>query len=213
MGIDSRLEQYPLGEIEQFYDESMPYHNFGHACNVTSRALLLADRCTKYGIAVREPVVVWSGLFHDAGYHIDPKTRGFPTREDHSAAIARIFLQGRRIPERVTDEVFACIISTNRDAPFLFVEQKIVRAADLAGLAGTYEEFKANNFRLKREYEMLSGKEITVKDWIDQTKKIVEFYLSENIVLTPEHQDANGRSIFHTRAQHNLDLLLKEHSR
>lgn len=212
MKLDFRLKRYPLREIRELYDESLPYHNFAHALVVARRGLMLADRCAKYGIKVREEVVVWSCLLHDAGYHLGPKSRGFVSREDQSAHIARTFMKAKKVPRRIIDEVVACIISTHRDAPFAFVEQKIVRAADLTGLAGTYAQFKSNTFRLKKEYEKMHKKEITLKDWLAQTKKIVEFYLSENVILTPEYADKHGNSVFHATTKKNLAKLLKEYS-
>ena len=213
MKLDPRLKQYPLKEISELYDESLPYHNFAHALAVAQRGLLLADRCKKYKINVRESVVLWSSLFHDAGYHINPKSRGCMSREDYSATIAKLFLRSKKIPQRIIDEVVACIISTHRDAPFSFVEQKIVRVADLWGLTQSYKEFKKNTLKLKREYELLNKKEISMHEWVLQTKKILAFYLLEHIILTPEYADKRGNSIFHTAVRKNLNRLLKEYAK
>lgn len=207
-----RLEAYPLEQISKLYSNKLKYHNFNHALKVTHSALMLVDRCKRYNIVVREQVVIWATLLHDAGYQFNHTSRGFATKEDYSAYIAKSFLKEQNVPEIIADEVIACIISTHSRAPFVTVEQKIVRAADLWGLAENYKEFKKNTLLLKMEYEFLTKQTISMSEWIKLTKNNLRSYLFEKIVLTPEYANKEGKSHFHQGAKANLLSLTKEYS-
>jgi HD superfamily phosphodiesterase len=210
IGIRSqRLEAYPLEQISKFYSDRLEYHNFNHALDVAKVGLMLTDRCKRYGLLVREQVVVWACLLHDAGYHLDHHLRGFFTKEDHSAYLAKKFLREQGIAQSVVDEVVMCIISTHSLAPFNSIEQKIVRAADLWNLAEEYGVFKRNTLKLKAEHEHLTKNKVTMKEWIGMTRKTLSRYLSEKIALTPEYADEDGKSHFHECTKNNLSLLSK----
>ena len=194
------------------YDENLPYHNFEHARSAVAIGKRMCERCTEEGIAIDEEVVEKALLFHDAGYQEDVKVKGFSSKEEYAAFLAKNTLEKFGFTEQFITQVCRAIISTHRDKSFETAEEKVVRASDLAGLAGEYAEFLNNNIKLRQEAIMLSGKDITWTDWKEATKKVVEFYVSQDIHLTKAYEDEKGESIFHTRAQKNLQAFLNAQS-
>jgi hypothetical protein len=101
-------------------------------------------------------------------------------------------------------------MSTNQTAPFTTIEQKVIRASDLASMAGDYETFKRNNLLLKLETEMLTGNTFTIDEWKERTQNTINFYLSQDIHLTKKYSDKDGNSIFHTKTRQNLNTFFTE---
>lgn len=195
---------------EQLYDPELPYHNFNHALYAVEVGKDICHRCRKEGILIDEDVVVAALLFHDAGYREDHREKGFDSKEAYAADLANQALKKMFCPQEFIDQVVRAIMSTQHDHSFVTNEEKAVRAADLSGLAGTYELFLENNRKLKNESELLSGKEISIEQWKENTKKIISFYLGQDIHLTKSYEAEDGRSLFHKRASENLERFLAE---
>ncbi len=205
---DEELEQYAA----TLYSDALPYHNFNHALDCITAGRELMRRCREEGVAVDEAVVYYALLFHDAGYHEDHLRKGHPTKEAYSAALAEEALRRRGLPPATVRKVTDAILATRRDARFVSVEQKVVRAADLAGLAADYGVFRSNTEKLKTEYEILMGRPVSWDEWIDMADEVLSFFLSQDIRLTRYYFDENGDSIFHKRTRANLDRLRAERS-
>jgi hypothetical protein len=126
----------------ELYSDQMPYHNFNHVLGTLAAAELLVERCLKEDIPITGEVVYYALLFHDAGYHENHFSKGFTSKEEHSAHLAVQCLRAEAIPEDTIERVIAAILSTQRDAQFTSNEEKAVRAADLAGLASDYKNFR-----------------------------------------------------------------------
>ncbi|MBT6691598.1 HD domain-containing protein [Candidatus Parcubacteria bacterium] len=204
-----RLVGFDVQKVVGRHYENLPYHNFQHALNVVAECQKLVEKCKTYDVQVDEQVVILAALFHDAGYHQDHEEQGFESKEEYSADIAEQELNRLGLETGVINLVKECIIATHRNKPFVLVEQKVLRAADLAGLAGSYEDFLYNNEILKQELEEVHQQEIGDEEWKDVVASLIKFYLSQDIKLTPEHDDEEGFSIFHRQAQENLDRFLK----
>jgi predicted metal-dependent HD superfamily phosphohydrolase len=195
--------------VAKHYGE-LDYHNFEHALDVVYKCRGLVVKCRAYNVSVDERMLVLAALFHDAGYHNNHEEQGFESKEEYSADIAEQELSRLGLDEELIQAVKDCIIATHRNKPFETAEQKVLRAADLSGLAGSYEDFLANNRLLKKEQEYLQDRQIQDDEWKGVVKNLIEFYLSQDIQLTPEHNDEDGVSIFHKQAQENLDRFLAE---
>ncbi|MCJ7429396.1 MAG: hypothetical protein MUP66_03310 [Candidatus Nanohaloarchaeota archaeon QJJ-5] len=193
----------------QYYTD-LPYHTFDHALAVLDHAETLLDRCHRYDVPVNDDVVRGAVLFHDAGYHRDLSHHGYDSKEAYSAAIAKKELEELGMSPDFIERVAACIISTHRQAPFDLAEEKVVRAADLAGLAADYETFEANSNALRKEHERLEDTTITDEQWCQMMKTTIEGYLQQDIRLTPEHS-ADGVSTFHQQARTNLNRFIEKH--
>jgi len=203
-----------LPKIEEaarlLYNPKLPYHNFDHALKVRERAHKIVRDCEAEGVPVDREVVDLAILFHDAGYHEDFKNKGFDSREAYASYLAEKSLEGFGYDSDAAEKVAKIIMSTHKDRPFEMNEEKVVRAADLVEIADNYPIFMDNNKRLKKEVEMLSGKETSIKEWKKKTEEIINFYLGQDIRLTKTHDDESGESIFHKKARANLQRFLEE---
>jgi predicted metal-dependent HD superfamily phosphohydrolase len=203
---DSDLEL----EVEALYSPALAYHNFQHARDTISAAEHITRRCLDEGIRVDHNVVYYALLFHDAGFYDDHQSLGFKTKEAYSAELASIRLRERNVPPKTVDKVTAAILSTHKDANFVTVEQKTVRAADLSGLAANYDVFKKNTADLKAEHELFNSVTLSWPAWIEVASKTIRFYLSQEIRLTSYFVNEFGESAFHQAVRENLERLIKE---
>lgn len=211
---DKRLELFKKAEkIAKDLYGNIPYHNFNHASEALESGYEIVARCQASNIDVDSDVIRYSILFHDAGYHEDHEEKGFESKEEYSAHLSEKSLRGIGVSEEIIEKVKSCIISTHKDAEFDTVEQKIVRAADLVGLAGEYEYFRDNAMKLKEEAEMISGNKISLEDWKKGVEGIIGFYLSQDIRLTECYSDEEGGSRFHKKTKDNLDRFLSEENK
>lgn len=189
------------------YSPALPYHNFEHALAVAQVARGIAGRCRDEGVPVDAEVVWLAALFHDAGFHEDHARLGFPHKEAYSADLARRELSGRGLPAQFVEQVCDAILSTHCDGVCNNNESKVLRAADLAGLAADYAAFKRNSVRLRDELEMLSRTRVPWQQWRVQSADRVELFLRQDLALTRDYFDPEGRSVFHLRARENLRRL------
>jgi predicted metal-dependent HD superfamily phosphohydrolase len=197
-------------EVAALYNPALPYHNFQHALSTLGAAEIMLGRCVAEGIRVDPQIVYLALLFHDAGYHEDHRALGFASKEAYSAELAQRGLARRRATSRVIGKVVSAVMSTMRDATFVTAEQKVVRAADLSGLAADYDIFLGNTRRLWDEYEMLRGSRPDWPAWVCSTTEVVRHYLSQEIRLTSYFSNESGESVFHARALANLQRLQQE---
>ena len=195
---------------QELYDSRLPYHNFQHVLRAVKVGLKIANRCEQEKLGVNRVVVYYALLFHDAGYHLDHKNEGYNTKEEYSAFLAGESLQKAGVNDKIIKLTQKAILATTQGTEFYSTEETIVRVADLSEMAGDYEIFLDNNKKLKEEQELLTGQEIDWKEWQEQTKKVIEFYLSQNIRLTSAYENKNGESVFHLKAKENLEKFLKE---
>ncbi len=195
---------------EALYSKNLPYHNFEHALRAIDVGLKIATRCEEEGIGVNKEVVYYALLFHDAGYHLDYEGGGFKNKEEYSAYLAEVNLRDIGVDDKIIKLVKKAILATVQGADFYSTEETIVRVADLAEMVSDYETFFENNKKLKVEQELLTAVPVSWDDWKIQTKKVIEFYLSQNIKLTSGYEDEDGVSVFHKRVKENLERFMKE---
>lgn len=196
----------------ELYDSSMPYHNFDHALEVAEAGQHIVDKCRVEGIDIDEEVVYLALLLHDAGYHEDHLALGFESKEAYSADLAEKLLRERSLNEKSISMIKDAILSTHCDAECHSNEDKAVRAADLSGMASDYLSFKDNALKLKREYEMMSGKDVSWEEWRGEAADRIELFLRVEMALTSDYYDNTGHSIFHTKVRENLTRLRNDES-
>ena len=208
---ERRLELLKEAELlaEKLYGE-IPYHNFDHAKAAVDAGYEIIARCQASGVEVNSDLIRYALLFHDAGYHKDHNKAGFDSKEEYSAHLAGEALKNLGMSDDTIESVKRCIISTHKNKEFNFLEEKIVRAADLTGLACEYEQFKENAVKLKEETELLSGQTISWETWKKSVAEIIGFYLSQDIRLTECYKDEDGGSRFHRQTKENLEKFLME---
>lgn len=199
-----------LKTLAKKHYSNLPYHNFDHALQVFEYCKQLIKRCEEFGISVDKETVLISALFHDAGYAEDNKKLGFATKEKYSVYLAKQELEKISYSKLQISGIEACILATEAETIPKTPEQKILRAADLMELAKDYSTFLKNNKLLKKEYELISKKKVSLEEWKANTKKIVLFYLGQDIRLTPKHDNEQGISVFHFNALQNLKKYFEE---
>jgi predicted metal-dependent HD superfamily phosphohydrolase len=193
----------------ELYSDQMPYHNFNHVFGTLVAAELLVERCLKEDIRINSEVVYFALLFHDAGYHEDHISKGFTTKEEYSALLAVQYLRTEAVSEDTIKRAVAAILSTERHAQPTSNEEKVVRAADLAGLASDYKNFRSDVEKLRQESEMLTGRKVAWDEWKASTEETIRFYLSPVSLALPE-ACADNAATFYAQANQNLSRLLSE---
>ena len=203
---DVSLEQ----EVEALYSAELTYHNFQHAIDTIRAAEHITTTCIEEGIRVNHRVVYFALLFHDAGFLEDHLALGFSTKEAYSAELAANRLGERGESQITIEKVVAAILSTHKDASFVTVEQKAVRAAALSSLAANYDVFLKNSTDLKAEYELINDTSISRRSWVDSVRKSVQVYLAQEIRLTSDYVNEHGESAFHQAVRQNLERIIVE---
>jgi predicted metal-dependent HD superfamily phosphohydrolase len=192
------------------YSDALPYHNFLHVRDTLRAAEIILGRCRAENIRADSDVVYYALLFHDARYHDDHVARGYRSKEAYSAALAAEALGDIGVAPAKIRKCTAAILATERDGTFVSAEQKAVRAADLSGMAAEYPEFLQHSLKLKREYELLHGAQLSWIDWQRISAEVLRHYLSQEIRLTSYFHNEWGESTFHARVRSNLERLMQE---
>ena len=204
------MTDHLAARAEQYYDPALPYHNWDHAVRATRYGVELAHRCHAENVTANLHMIRYALWFHDAGYRTDEQAVGCATKEQYAAAIAahEMTLAGHDLPSIAG--VVGCILATHRLAVPVTVEQKIVRAADLAELAADYTRFRINSEALRTEAGLLSGKEVSPVAWRTGSISVIVAYLAQDIHLTGQHDAPDGVSDFHRKAVVNLGRYLAD---
>jgi len=207
----SEIRNFDLeAQVKPLYSADLPYHNFQHALDTINAAEHITRRCLEEGIRVDHRVVYYALLFHDGGFSEDHLGLGFETKEAYSADIAANMLERIGIGRKIIEKVVAAILSTHKDASFVTVEQKAVRAADLSGLAAPYDVFRENTVNLKLEHQYFTGENLTWPQWVKSANRTIRFYLSQENRLTSYFVNEHGESAFHQAVRENLERLVAE---
>ena len=208
--IDRIRDEALETKARALYSDALPYHNFTHIQDTLESADTIVKRCQQENIRIDSNVVYFALLFHDAGYHEDHIVHGYENKELYSVALASPILNDHGVPPGLVKKVGKAILATERNAHFVSADHKAVRAADLAGLAATYDQFLQSSLKLKREFEVLHQKQISWPSWQTVSQDVVGFYLSQEIRLTSYFHDENGESAFHKAVRENLARLMNE---
>ena len=207
------MQDKPLEKVAAaLYDPKLPYHNFGHAITVTRYSEGVVDQCRRENVSLDEKVVYYSLIFHDAGYQEDHIALGYESKEAYSADLAETALREHGVDEDTIDKVKVAILATHIDGKCYSNEDKAVRASDLSGLAAGYDVFKLNAVKLKQEQDLMQGSSPEWKDYVLNVANTVRLFLREDLELTSDYFDENGNSVFHTRVEENIKILLADDS-
>lgn len=198
--------------VEALYAPGMPYHNFRHAIEVAQAGDRIVSRCMDEGVRIDGQVVYFACLFHDAGYHEVHESKGFTSKVAYPAHLARECLSRHGFADDIIEQVNDAILSTHCDGCCTSNEAKAVRAADLSGLSAPYREFKRSAVRLREGDAMLNGKETPWEEWRGKAGKRIELFLREELNLTRDYYDADGKSVFHLQVRENIRRLLSDPS-
>jgi HD superfamily phosphodiesterase len=187
----------------------LPYHNWGHAMLVCARASELAKRVIASGREVDLDVVAAAAYCHDIAWALDPTTlRGrekMPNRESLAAAFAASILSRLGAHDDFIGRVCGAILATVVGAEMRTLEEMILRAADLAGIAMPYDRYSLEGRMLEEEQAILRGDGSTNSAVFARgTALLLGEYTWPRIQLTEHYFDVDGASRFHRRALGNI---------
>lgn len=192
------------------YDKRLPYHNFDHVLQVILAGEEIMEKCRADGIAFDEDAVYYAMLLHDAGFHEDHRALGFESKEAYSAALARQFLERMSISQSIISKVVSAILCTHVDGRCRTVEDRIVRRADISGMASGYDQFRADTVNLKQELEILSGQPVSWNEWKKQASERINLFLREDTGLVHDDYDSDGEPVFLRRVRNNIDAMMAD---
>ena len=78
------------------------------------------------------------------------------------------------------------------------------------GLSSQYDVFLKNAFKIKAEYELLTGESVDWDEWKLATINLLRQFVSREIELTDFFSSRNGRSQFYKLVNINLEKFLSE---
>jgi predicted metal-dependent HD superfamily phosphohydrolase len=159
-------EKTVTGFFQQYHKPELVYHNIAHTQEVVKVAEQIAahyqltddDMCVIY-------VAAW---FHDVGYLFG----GPAEHEKISAEKAREFLKDEQADETIIKKVEGCILATKIPQSPSGLLEEIICDADLSHLGS--DTFKEKSKVMRREKEILTGKEISGGEWRESTIRLME---------------------------------------
>lgn len=195
--MDNLIEQ-SASNITSLFQQSgradLLYHNLEHTREVSEAVQLM---CSHYELLPEdEEAVRIAAWWHDIGYLYGPAE----THETISAEKARIWLTAHGAGEQLIRKVEGCILATKMPQQPKSIAEEIICDADLFHL-GT-PEFGANSKMLRKEIELLTGKEVKGGDWRSSTIRLLEHH---------RYHTEFARNRLEEGKQKNLEELLRRH--
>lgn len=159
-------QQFVEAQYQQHPHPTLVYHNLVHTRQVVQATSQIAAHYHLEGEDL-EAVYV-AAWFHDIGYLSGPGQQ----HEERGAEVAVSFLRQQGASEVLQEKVSGCILATRMpQAPTNLIEQ-ITCDADLFHLGSP--SFKDRNKLLRKEAEMVAGKEISSAAWSETTLFFME---------------------------------------
>ncbi len=202
--IVKRAETY-VRKLYSETDKDLYYHNLEH----TEHTVKAADEIALYYKLNEEDhsALLVAAWLHDVGYIIS----GRDNHEEASVRVAKELLLKNSAGQNFIDKVERCILATRMPQNPANLIEEIICDADLYDL-GT-EHFKNNNKKVRKEVEVLLGKELTGSEWrtfslifltkqvykTDYCKKMLQSGLQKNI-----------QDIIEKQAEKNMENPKKE---
>ncbi len=186
------LAKEKISEIFSTLDDAYAYHNLEHTHNVYEASIHLSEAA---GLPENErEMLLLTALFHDTGFIANPHQH-----EAESARIAEAFLKAHSYPENQINRIKQCILATRKDAERHTKLEKLAVDADMAGLAATDYDKRAN--ALRKEINAFNQARISKDEWLKTNIK----FLENHNYLTEE-----GQRLFDIKKTENLAKLIQE---
>lgn len=194
--------------IQALYQEqkkpALVYHNLSHTEGVVTAAAQIANHFQLNDTDFF--VVSAAAWFHDIGYLDQAQDH-----EEKGAQKAGHFLSGLGVGSTEIEAVKQCILATKMpQSPHNLLEQ-IVCDADLFHL-GT-DDFAENNKRMRKEYILLHGTEISKTDWRGKTIELLQkhhYHTDYCHVLLDAKKEENLESLLTKQQKADKSLPVKE---
>ncbi|MCB9288447.1 MAG: HD domain-containing protein [Lewinellaceae bacterium] len=168
--MDKELLQEARKYVYDYLAEHLPpeyvFHDYDHAEETAEIAGLLAKKAQlgkEEGFLLQ--LAAW---FHDTGY-----TDGPDGHEQRSTAVARQFLEGKRVSEGQIQRVEKLILSTQHDKVPDSIAERMLHDANYSFLGR--KRFERRGQLLRLEEEKISGERYTSLEW---NRKLLDLQLS-----------------------------------
>jgi len=140
------------------------YHNFNHTEHVANASFEIG---VGEGLSPEElEIVVLSAWFHDTGYVI-----GQQGHEIESVKIAKKYLKEKGVSAEAMKSIESCILATGLHEKPQSKVAMVLCDADLSHLG--LESFKEKSNLLRKEWEVLCGKEMTDIEWLKENERFL----------------------------------------
>lgn len=190
-GLVDSAKNYVQAYFQANVSQEYSYHNFEHTQNVVNAAVELAHEA---GLSPEETEILsLAAVFHDTGFGVDPSNHEF-----HSSELAKKFLSEMSYPEEKINLISNCILATKMGWQGENRMCKLMKDADLSGLANPNYSKLAED--LRKERNATQDKQLNQKDW-----------LKENIAFIQNHYyyTQEAKNLFEEGKQANLEKLKK----
>jgi predicted metal-dependent HD superfamily phosphohydrolase len=174
-----QAENFVRQEFEDKVPSEYTYHNFEHTKNVKNAVEFLSRQGGLSDVELE--IMLLSALFHDIGFTISNENH-----EESSQAIAKEFLSTQNYPEEKIKQVLEIIAATKRDYIPKNQLERIIRDADLCGLANV--RYSEDTNKLRKEWEFVNREVYNDSEW-DQ---INYNFMKEHQYYTKEAQESYG---------------------
>ncbi len=169
MQLEHLLSDIETHVEQQYRDQQDPriiYHDAQHTREVVSAVITISGF---YGMteAERFPIIA-AAWFHDLAYVYT----GAENHEQNSAGMARKYLESKGVDPDTIKVVEGCIMATRIPQQPYTLGEKIIADADLFHFGKAI--FQEKSDLLKKETELLTGKEISSVDWRANTLRFME---------------------------------------
>ena len=155
-GILEKAETTIRTVFKEQVEPGYTYHNIQHTMKVYRSVQELGAESELKDSDIE--MLKLAALFHDTGF-----TDGQVGHEKRSAAYAKDFLVNHNFPEEKVETISRLILSTEKNWEPADEMERIIRDADLAGLADPM--YQVESRALKHEMEFIEGREMSEKEW------------------------------------------------
>ena len=207
--MNLKTSEQIYNHARDLYSNRLNYHNFQHIIDTLGNAEIILKQCDEKDILYDKTIICHAILFHDAGFEENHKQNGYDSKEDYSAYLASSILAESGETEQHIDAVVNAILCTKMHATCHSINENIVRAADLSGLASSYSYFKSKSIALYKEREYMTGKAISWEEYKDEVYEIINNFVQFRIELDLDMY-SDGNTVFRQKVFNNLDKLMKD---
>jgi predicted metal-dependent HD superfamily phosphohydrolase len=184
----------PWGVIDRYHEPHRKYHGLPHIVHMLDSLRQLC-RSNDLGGYYANPTVVLAAIYHDCVYEVGSKA---PANEYESSFVMRDELKAI-LPGYIVREISQLILATRMrtytQEPFT-LNEALLRDADLAGFAASWEVCSSNAEKIKGEL-CVPGKEA---EFFEGRVKFLQFMLDlPQIMWYPHNRDAREQ-----RARENI---------
>lgn len=190
--ILQKTDDFVINLFNEQLDSSFLYHNYTH----TKRVLKSVNEILEDGKYTKDEVLSLqlAALLHDVGYTV--KRDG---HEEESVRIAKEFLKGTAVEQKIIEQIEACILATKMGGVPQNELEEIIRDADASHFGKGYFA-EASEF-LRQELMAQDIKSYSPSEWRDEN---IRMFIEKHQFYT-EYAQKNWRPV----KEKNLAKLMK----